>query len=265
MNDLGVIILAAGKGKRMGGDHPKVLTNLGEKPLIDYVISTAVSLKPSIIAVVVGFEKEKVIDYVSAKLGVSAAEKENIESDVAVPDGAAVRYAYQDEQLGTGHAVQKTKNIFKNFKGDIVLLYGDVPLISKETIHNLIDHHEKTGAAATILSAEYDDPSGYGRVIRNDSGELLKIIEEKDTSPSEKGIAEVNTGTYVFRAEQLFDNLDRLSRDNAQKELYITDMIGILREQGKIISSWKTKNSEETFGINTPEDLERLHDLLKKL
>lgn len=265
MNDLGVIILAAGKGKRMGGDHPKVLANLGEKPLIDYVISTAVSLKPSIIAVVVGFEKEKVIDYVSAKLGVSAAEKENIESDVAVPDGAAVRYAYQDEQLGTGHAVQKTKNIFKNFKGDIVLLYGDVPLISKETIHNLIDHHEKTGAAATILSAEYDDPSGYGRVIRNDSGELLKIIEEKDTSPSEKGIAEVNTGTYVFRAEQLFDNLDRLSRDNAQKELYITDMIGILREQGKIISSWKTKNSEETFGINTPEDLERLHDLLKKL
>lgn len=265
MNNLGVIILAAGKGKRMGGDLPKVMTKLGEKPLIDYVITTAVSLKPSIITVVVGFEKDMVIDYVSNKLGVSAAEKGNIDSGVAMPDGTEVHFAYQEEQLGTGHAVQQTKNIFKNFKGGIVLFYGDAPLISKETIQNLIDHHEKTGAATTILSADYDNPFGYGRVIRDDSGELLKIIEEKDASSSEKAIAEVNTGTYIFQAEQLFDNLSKLRRNNMQKELYITDMIGILRKQGKITSSWKTNKSEETFGINTPEELVKVQKLLKNL
>lgn len=253
MNDLGIIILAAGKGKRMGGDHPKVLAELDKKPLIDYVITTAMSLNPSEIAIVVGFEKEKVKRYVSEIF---------INKLIGIP---IINYVTQLEQLGTGHAVQQTKEIFKNFNGDIVLLNGDTPLITKKTIQNLISHHKKTGAAVTILSADYDDPFGYGRIIRDDSGALLKIIEEKDASQSEKTFTEVNTGTYVFRAEQLYKNLDRLSQENAQKELYITDMIGILRERGEITSSWETKNREETFGINTTEELERVQELLKNL
>jgi len=265
MNNLGIIILAAGKGKRMGGDLPKVLTKLGDKPLIDYVVTTAISLNPSKIAVVVGFEKEKVIDYITDHFPQGIFEKKYLKKEVTYKGETEVHYVHQREQLGTGHAVQETKEVFKNFNGDIVLLYGDAPLISKETIQNLISHHGQTGAAATILSADYDNPFGYGRVIRDESGVLLKVIEEKDASPLEKNITEVNTGTYVFRAEKLFADLDKLSRDNAQNELYITDMVGILREGGEITSSWKTDKREETFGINTPEELEKVRELLKNV
>lgn len=268
----GVIILAAGKGKRMSEqsgsgpesyDHePKVLRKLNDKPLIDYVIRAAVGLDPSIIVVVTGYKKDLVIDYVTGLMRHIRAQIR--EKDSRKKDTVKLEFALQERQLGTGHAVQQTEEKFAGFDGDIVLLNGDVPLITTDTMRGLICHHNNTTAAVTILTAVYENPHGYGRIIRDTAGELTKIVEERDATPAEKSIKEINTGTMVFGARQFFPYLSKLSRDNAQNELYITDMVGILRDQGRVTSAWIAQNKEETYGVNTIEDLSTLQSILTR-
>jgi len=241
--NVGIVILAAGKGKRMGGIHPKVMFELDGRPLIDYVIETAGKLEPERICVVVGFGREQVKEHL--------AGRDNLE------------FAVQEPQLGTGHAVIQTKDAFRGFRGMFMVLYGDVPLISLETLRKLIRQHEETGAAATILSAEYANPFGYGRIIRDDRGNVNRIVEEKDAPDEIKKIREINTGIYVFDADKLFAHLDELRPENVQKELYITDMIGIFRKKGFPVGAVLAQHPEETYGVNTPEQLEELRQLLK--
>jgi len=240
---LGIIILAAGKGKRMGGVRPKVLFRLGEKTLIDYVVRTAVSLNPSLLVAVIGFGGEKLRAHLSGVPG--------------------IRFAVQEEQRGTGHAVRHAGSAFRGFSGAALVLNGDTPLISAGTLRSLVAFHRKAAPAATVMTADYDNPSGYGRILRDGGGKLLRIVEEKDASASEKRITEVNTGTFVFDAGLLFRLLPELQPDNAQHELYITDMVAILRERGHPVGAWKTRRPEETYGVNAPGQLEALNRMLK--
>lgn len=244
-SELGIIILAAGKGKRMGGVYPKVLFTLGDRPLIDYVVDTASKLNPAKLCLVVGFGREQVKERL--------AERDSIE------------YAVQEELLGTGHAVQQTAEIFADFDGLTLLLYGDVPLISLKSLKRLQDHHVSSGAAATVLSAVYDNPFGYGRIVRDANGDFLRIVEEKDASDNEREIQEINSGIYLFNNQELFRYIDLLSSENAQREYYITDMVALFREKGLKVTAMKADSPEETYGVNTPEQLEELERLLKDI
>ncbi len=243
IKNLGVIILAAGMGKRMGGKFPKVMFKLADRPIIDYVLDSVSGLDPDITAVIVGFGREQVTKHLSSRNGIS--------------------FAIQLEQNGTGHAVQQAEEIFEKFSGTVLILNGDVPLISKKTISEFIKYHKKEKAGVSVLSADYENPFGYGRIIRDVNGKVLKIVEEKDSNEREKEVREINSGTFLFDSELLFSNISELCSDNAQSELYITDMIDILRTKGCKIGAWKTDRIEETFGINTLEQLEALNNLLK--
>ena len=265
MDGLGIIILAAGKGKRMGGVYPKVLLKLGGRFLIDYVIRTALSLNPSRIVVVVGFAKEQVMEYLKSYEAIEPGYRQGLSgASEGSKQAVKLHYSFQEQQLGTGHAVRQTEKLFKEFNGTIVLLNGDVPLISTSTLQELLANHTKTGAGATVLTAHYENPGGYGRIVRDAAGNLLRIVEEEDAADKEKQISEINTGTFVFRAEHLFAHLSELKRDNAQTEYYVTDLIRILRKHGIAVAAWRTAHPEETYGVNTPEQLEALQSILMR-
>ncbi|MCP4727560.1 MAG: NTP transferase domain-containing protein [bacterium] len=242
MTNTAVVILAAGKGKRMGGVYPKVLFKLGEKPIIDYIVETVLKLRFARIVIVAGFGKEQLIEHLDQYSG--------------------LEFAVQEQQLGTGHAVQQSVDTIKDFEGDVMVLNGDVPLISEDVLLQFVDHHKNSGSGATVLIAEYEDPAGYGRIVRDSNNEFLKIVEHKDASEDELKIREINTGMLIFKSGPLFDHLSDLSDNNVQKEFYITDMIEILREKDIPVSVWKTPFPEQTYGINTPEHLEALSRLL---
>ena len=262
MNTIGIIILAAGKGERMGGAYPKVLFELGGKSLIGHVLETAYQLNPRRIVVVAGFGKDKVIDYVT-KHAVSYSVtnyKDSGRSDDT--SGIDIRFAVQEPQLGTGHAVLQAESMFTGFHGDILILSGDVPLISFETLVSLLENHTSTGSGATVLTADYKNPKGYGRIVFEKNGDLQRIVEDKDTVQKDKEITIINSGMFVFQAPYLFKYLSKVSRDNAQDEYYITDMIQILREHDIKVTAWQTSHPEETYGVNTPDQLAYLNTLL---
>lgn len=243
-NQLGIIILAAGKGKRLGGIYPKVLFELAGRPLIDHVLDTAEALDPDRIVIVVGFGRDKVMSHFADRKG--------------------IRFAVQEPQLGTGHAVQQAEAALGDFDGAILILNGDVPLISPRSLRAFIDHYHRTGAAATVMTARFDDPHGYGRIIRNGNDDLFKIVEEKDATSAERSITEVNSGTFIFSAEVLYTHINFLTTENIQREYYITDMIAVLREHGYRVGAWETPHPDETRGVNTPEHLEALMRRLER-
>ena len=234
MGDLGIIILAAGEGKRMKSGRPKVVHSLGGKPLLAYVLETARRLKPKKLAVVVGHGAEEV-------------KKECGDS--------AVTWVLQEKQLGTGHAVICTGKVFEGFSGEVLILSGDVPLISKESLLGLLRCHREQNAVLTFVSASLAEPAGYGRVLRDDKGSLLGIVEERDASEKEKQIREINAGIYAASARFLFDALKGLSNRNQQGEYYLPDVVGVALKNGQTVGTVHAEDPREILGINSREEL----------
>ncbi len=239
---LAIIIMAAGKGTRMQSELPKVLHLANGRPLIDYVLDTANALDPEEIVLIVGHQAELVRK-------------------------ATTRYrlttALQEPQLGTGHAIMQAETCLSDFEGEILILSGDAPLVSTTTLQALIAFHRSRNGAATVLTAKLDDPTGYGRIIRQEkSDSVLKIVEQKDASKEELAVREINSGVYVFNARLLFQALGQINTNNAQKEYYLTDVFGICFQNGKRVYAFGTDNPCEILGINTPEQLMEAERLL---
>lgn len=241
---LAVVILAAGKGTRMKNpERAKVMFEVGGKPMVAYVVDLALKLRPERVLVIVGWQKESVIQHFS---------------DLQMP----VIFIEQNKQLGTGHAVMQTENALKDFSGDILVLSGDVPLLTESTATALIGYHRTSEAAATILTAELTDPSGYGRVIRNENGSVKKIVEDKDASRKEKDVREINSGIYVFHTDKLFESLKHLKPNNAQGEYYLTDVFEYFWRNNWRVSAVKALDAFEVIGINDAEQLQRAQKVL---
>ncbi len=232
MNNLAAVIMAAGKGKRMKSDLPKVLHETLGRPMIKLVLDTLISLNISKIVVVVGHQAEMVKDSLKDYEG-------------------KVEFALQAEQKGTGHAVQMAEDALAGFEGEILVLSGDVPFLSAETITNLIKVHRTEKAAATVLSSMPPNPENYGRVVRKPDTDLVDyIVEHKDASEKERKIGEINTGTFCFDSRYLFDSLNQIKDNNAQGEYYLTDIMAILRQRGLKAAIHMTDNSDEALGVN---------------
>lgn len=234
MNDVGVIVLAAGQGTRMKSNLPKVLHSLGGRPLFLHVLRTAQRLDPARIAIIIGH-------------GAAAVQK--------AYSGDDVFWVNQQNQLGTGHAVLCAEPTFQGFPGDILILSGDVPLITENTLKRLVDHHRAQRAAVTVLTASLEDPTGYGRILRDSKQQMVGTVEEKDASDLQKQIREVNAGIYVAAAPFLFAALSKVNDQNRQREYYLPDIVAIAVRQAKTVLNVKVDDAREMMGINTREDL----------
>ena len=237
-----LLILAAGKGTRLKSGLPKVLHPLAGKPLIEYVLDASRPLGPSSTLIVVGYEAEAVK---SALAGVPA------------------QFIDQVPQLGTGHAVQLAKPHWESHRGTILILSGDVPLISTQTLKSILETHWKTRPSVTLLSTFLEDPTGYGRVVRNSRGDVERVVEQKDASVQEQGLKEINTGIYCFEIADLVQVIGELSAANAQGEYYLTDSVGLLRRRNKRVGVMVCEDPLEAIGINSRIELAQLEQVLR--
>ncbi len=231
---LAVAILAAGKGKRMKSPLPKVLHEVGGKPMLLHVTDLSKAIKADRIIAIIGHGRELV------------------EKTLA---GRNVDTVVQEEQLGTGHAILQTEPLLKDFDGDLMVLSGDVPLLQKDSLEKLLDTHYSTGAGATLMTARFDDPSGYGRIVRDKEGFLDKIVEHKDCNPEELAIDEINAGIYIFDAQTLFRSLKLIDNDNSQGEYYLPDALNHFPDFDLSIALELLDDPVEITGINTKEQL----------
>ena len=227
--ELQVVILAAGEGTRMRSSKPKVLHPVLGRPMLEYVLHAVEDLKPMNIAVVVGHGAARVCEQIGQPRGLEWVE--------------------QAEQLGTAHAVLQCERVGKAAQ-DVLIVCGDTPLLKSETLTNLIASHQSTGSAVSLLSAELDDPHGYGRVLRGDDGSCLGIVEEKDASAEQRTICEINSGIYCVRRDVLFDMLHRIENDNAQGEYYLPDIVPLSLKEGLKVQVTKVDDVSEISGIN---------------
>lgn len=228
LNNISAVILAAGEGTRMKSKHPKVTHRILGKPMIEHVIDSAIRAGIQDIVVVIGHKAEEV--------------KECIHTNV--------RYVTQEEQLGTGHAMMCATSCIAGSSTTLVLA-GDNPLISEKTLRSLISYHIEHKLSGTILSAEFDDPSGYGRIIRDGSGNVEKIVEHKDASEDEKLIKEINSSMYCFNTAALIDALGEIKNKNAQGEYYLTDVIGIMKNKGLLVGAFRAEDPCDIMGVNS--------------
>jgi UDP-N-acetylglucosamine diphosphorylase/glucosamine-1-phosphate N-acetyltransferase len=234
---LSVVVLAAGKGKRMGNpDLAKVLTPLDGTPLLAYVLRQAKELMPDSTIVIVGHQ--------------AAA----VESFVAHTQPAA-QTVFQAEQLGTGHAVMQTRLAAQEVGGDVLILSGDVPLVRAATLAMLLQHHRESSSDCTVLTTSLPDPTGYGRVIARADGTIDRIVEQKDATADEAAVNVINAGIYVVNTALLFAALERVRNDNAQAEYYLTDIVQILRADGRTVRHFHITDHTEVLGINTSAEL----------
>ena len=234
MSDIHIVILAAGKGTRMKTAVPKVLHRVAGVRMIDHVLAIAASVKPRSRTVVVGHQA----------LIVQAALAGNED----------LTFVVQEPQLGTAHALLTTEPALRGATGTLVLLSGDVPLLTAATLKTLLDRHQTTGAAATVLTAIVDDPHGYGRIVR--TGErIARIVEEKDASSAERGIREINSGIYAFALNGLFDAVRSIAAQNVQNEYYLPDLVAIYRDRGLGVETVTVSNADEIKGINSRREL----------
>jgi bifunctional UDP-N-acetylglucosamine pyrophosphorylase/glucosamine-1-phosphate N-acetyltransferase len=240
-----VIIMAAGQGTRMKSATPKVLHEIGGRSLVEHAVVTARALAPDHLVVVVGTGR----DLVEAHLAAIDPE---------------VRTAVQEQQLGTGDAVRVGLTAAPDITGAVVVTSGDVPLLQAETLHELVAEHDKSGNAVTVLTARVPDPTGYGRIIPGEGGTVAGIVEHKDATPEQRQIDEINAGIYVFDAETLRDGLSRITTDNAQGELYLTDVLAIAKSDGKRVGAYVTEDAMQTEGVNDRVQLATLRAELNR-
>lgn len=236
------VILAAGMGTRMKSKMPKVLHKVCGKPLSKWVIDASEAAGADKVCAVVGHKAETVKEVL----------------------GDVCEFALQAEQKGTGHAVMQAIDVIKNSKGEVVILNGDTPLITAETINKAIEYHKNNGNQATVITAILDDATGYGRIVRDNDGSVLKIVEQKDASKEEKKINEVNSGMYVFDAQSLVYALDKITPNNAQGEYYLTDTLEILLSAGKKIGGYAISDNDEIRGINDRVQLNEAEKIMQK-
>jgi len=240
---LHVVILAAGKGTRMKSARPKVLHPLAGRPIVEHVLRTADHLDADETVLVVGHGADEVRE--------------------ALAHRSSLRFVVQSPQLGTGHAVLQTEPVLADRQGTMLLLYGDVPLLQAGTLNRLLEAHRAARAAATVLTAELDDPYGYGRIVRDASGAVVRIVEERDASMTDREIKEINSGIYALALESLFDALRQIAADNTQGEYYLTDLVAQYHRQGRRVSALRLDSAAELRGVNSRADLAELTAVLR--
>jgi bifunctional UDP-N-acetylglucosamine pyrophosphorylase/glucosamine-1-phosphate N-acetyltransferase len=240
--NLAVVVLAAGMGKRMRSEVPKVLHPVLGRPMLSYVLDAAESLSPKKTVLVVGHGSENVKQ---------------------ISDSKKIIYAAQDKQLGTGHAANCASSALKNFKGDILILNGDYPLITSAALKKFLSGHVKSKADLSILTALVDDPTGYGRIKRDDKNKVIGIVEEKDASRDEKFIGEINSGTYCVKSAFLWGALSKVKTKNSQKEYYLTDIVEQAHKVSLKINASVISDSDEVIGVNDRSELSYVESLLK--
>lgn len=243
-SDLAAIVLAAGKGTRMHSDRAKVLHEILGQPMIAYVVDAAKTIASQVI-VVVGHQAEQVRQAIAAD--------------------AAIRFAMQVQQLGTGHAVQCALGSLTPEVRQIVILCGDTPLIRPLTLQRLVQNHRRRGAILSVLTVELENPQGYGRVLTGADGNVQGIVEEADASGEQKRIRMVNSGIYCVERSWLAPALAKLRSDNAQGEYYLTDILGIASREGLKTSAWVGPEADEFMGVNTVEQLRAVERQLQRL
>ncbi|MGO3548328.1 bifunctional UDP-N-acetylglucosamine diphosphorylase/glucosamine-1-phosphate N-acetyltransferase GlmU [Paucilactobacillus nenjiangensis] len=241
MKTKNAIILAAGKGTRMKSKLYKVLHQVAGKAMVDHVLTQLEANHMDNIVTVVGFGAE------------------NVEQAL----GERTKYAVQKQQLGTGHAVMQAADLLSDLDGQTLVISGDTPLFKAATLQKLVDYHTAKKASATVLTSIAPDPTGYGRLVRNDIGIVEKVVEQKDATPEEQAIDEINTGVYCFDNKTLFDALKLLSNDNAQGEYYLTDVIGILKKRGDIVAAYRMADFDESMGVNDRIALAKANEIMR--
>lgn len=241
MSNIFAVILAAGQGTRMKSKLYKVLHPVCGKPMVQHVVDHIQTLDVNRIVTVVGHGAEKVQHQLGDKS----------------------EYVLQAEQLGTAHAVQQAEGILGNEEGTTLVVCGDTPLIRPETMQALFEHHQAKNAKATILTAIAENPTGYGRILRSENGQVEQIVEQKDASAAQQLVKEINTGTYCFDNKLLFETLKLVKNDNAQGEYYLPDVIEILQKQGDIVEAYVTDDFEETLGVNDRVALSQAETLMR--
>ncbi|MDC7953690.1 bifunctional UDP-N-acetylglucosamine diphosphorylase/glucosamine-1-phosphate N-acetyltransferase GlmU [Liquorilactobacillus mali] len=236
------VILAAGQGTRMKSKLYKVLHPVCGKAMVEHVLSQVEENKMDEIVTIIGH---------GAK-------------DVKKRLGKRTKYALQAEQLGTGHAVLQAEELLKDKDGVTLIVCGDTPLFTAQTFSELFEYHEQKGAVATVLTAEAPKPFGYGRIVRNELGIVEKIVEQKDANEKETAITEINTGVYCFDNKELFEALHQVKNDNVQGEYYLTDVMEIFKNAGKVIAAYKMKNFDESMGVNDRVALAQANKLMRQ-
>ncbi len=241
MKDTAAVILAAGRGTRMKSEIPKVLHPILGKPMIEYVIDTAKEVGVGDIIVVAGFGKELLKDALKG-----------------------TKVVIQKELLGSGDAMNAVRPALGRFGGDVLVMCGDAPLLERDTLKNLIKRHRASQASATVLTANVNNPTGYGRIVKDSRGFVAKIVEELEADITQKCISEINTGTYCFKAKELFGALDEIKPDNKKKEYFLTDAIAVLHKRGKRVEAVAVEDADTAIGINSRRDLAEATKILKE-
>lgn len=236
------VVLAAGQGTRMKSKLYKVMHPVMGKPMVGHVVDAALEVEMDKIVTVTGVGAETVQEYLRNKSA----------------------YVLQEEQLGTAHAVKQAASILKGKEGTTLVICGDTPLLTSETLSGLVDFHESEGAKATVLTAHANEPFGYGRVIRSNNGAVMKIVEQKDASEEETKVQEINTGTYCFDNKALFNALEKVTNENIQGEYYLPDVIEILKKQGELVAAFQLDNMDEALGVNDRVALAQAYQSMKK-
>jgi len=243
VSDIHVVVLAAGKGTRMKSQLPKVLHRIGGLTIIERVIRTAAALMPASITLVVGHGADEVKQSLA---------KRNL-----------LQFVTQEQQLGTGHALLQTRPLLEGKTGSVVLLSGDVPLLSTNSLKALLAAHAESEAAATVITAKLPRPFGYGRIVRTNGG-ISRIVEEKDASPTQKAITEINSGIYAFELDDLLNALDSIGTANKQGEYYLPDLVSIYRKQKRTVMTWTVERADEIRGINSRTELAEVSSMVRQ-
>ncbi len=241
MKELCTVILAAGQGTRMRSKLPKVLHQVAGLPMIAYAVEACRAVLAKRTLVIVGYQAERVREALA---------------------GEAVEFVLQREQQGTGHALLQTQEALSGFDGDLLVLSGDTPLLTGKTLEDLVGAHREAQAQVTVLTSEMSEPSGYGRVVRGETGELLRIVEELEATPQERLIHEINTSVYCFAAPPLFETLKAIRPSAVKGELYLPDVVALLRERGGRVQAHRAADPDEVQGVNTRAELAAVHRLL---